>query len=221
MFETFSSSQSLIKLLISLNILVHLQKIGYKSNDVFIKRIVAKAGDCVEVRYFHLFEWFHWVSILHSYCPFWTQIKLWWNFPTPWAHFVLLLQVRDGKLLVNGVAQNEKFILEPLSYNMDPVVIYPTLYWLNTHLYLGEHVHQKIIECYVLYCSLYPKGMFLYWGTIATTVLILITGNLTISDSICLYFLNRSCYPLYSGKPFVLIGSIVELFQYCTQVFRE
>lgn len=56
-----------------------LEQVGFASGDVFIKRVVAKAGDCVEVK--------------------------------------------DGKLLVNGIAREEEFVLEPLAYEMDPLIV--------------------------------------------------------------------------------------------------
>ncbi|GFY86908.1 peptidase S24/S26A/S26B/S26C family protein [Actinidia rufa] len=53
--------------------------VGFDGGDVFIKRIVAKEGDCVEV------------------C--------------------------DGKLLVNGIVQNEDFVMEPVRYKLCPVLV--------------------------------------------------------------------------------------------------
>lgn len=56
-----------------------LQEIGYGLNEEFIKRVVAKAGDCVEVH--------------------------------------------DGKLVLNDVVQDEDFVLEPLAYEMEPLIV--------------------------------------------------------------------------------------------------
>lgn len=56
-----------------------LVKIGYRPTDVFIKRVVAKGGDVVEVR--------------------------------------------NGKLFVNGVEQDEDYVLEPTNYRMAPVLV--------------------------------------------------------------------------------------------------
>ncbi|CAD6224711.1 unnamed protein product [Miscanthus lutarioriparius] len=56
-----------------------LQAYGYSSGDVFIKRVVAKGGDYVEVH--------------------------------------------DGKLFVNGVVQDEEYVLEPHNYELEPVLV--------------------------------------------------------------------------------------------------
>ncbi|KAL8171989.1 hypothetical protein V2J09_023793 [Rumex salicifolius] len=56
-----------------------LQKFDFSSGDLLIKRVVAKAGDCVEVR--------------------------------------------DGKLRVNDTVRDEEFILEPLTYELEPEIV--------------------------------------------------------------------------------------------------
>lgn len=101
--------------------------------------------------------------------------------------------MRDGKLLVNGAVKDEDFILEPLAYEMDPIVRMCGYCFLDSNFLssapkylLGWSENNWKLN----FCRLCLKVMCLSWGTTATTVLIPIIGNSL--QSICISFFPPS-----------------------------
>lgn len=113
-----------------------LQEIGFSPSDVFIKRVVAKAGDCVEVR---SVQWL--LNLLFLVVEFALILS------SPSRVLILcLVQVRDGKLMVNGITQDEDFVLEPLEYEMEPVVMILLVFHFK-HSVVPRHRYNQEKTC--------------------------------------------------------------------------
>lgn len=80
--------------------------------------------------------------------------------------------------MVNSVPQNEDYVMEPIQYELESVVIIFVcfLFGLINRAIPFCLVRRKLTYSFDL-CSLYPKAMYLSWETTGITVLTHITGN--------------------------------------------
>lgn len=70
--------------------------------------------------------------------------------------------MRDGKLLVNGAAEERQFVVEPLAYEMDPMVIFfwnLKLWWCFIDSFWDLTMWLIVVLCFG--CRLCQKDMCL------------------------------------------------------------
>lgn len=133
------------------------QKKGYSASEVFIKRIVAKEGDvvevCVSVTWFFLNEDFV-MDCFIWYCAF--------------------VQVHNGQVFVNKQPKNEEFIAEAPIYDMKATVsVLDSSVLIIYHFVLCANWCDDL-RCW---CSMFQRVQFLLWEITAITAMTHISGK--------------------------------------------